>query len=69
DGCFKCLGEPFSVKAMSEVLRAIFGYKIIGRAPGQSRTLKRFIHGRDLRFAYLDQEKFACLWPTSMAVQ
>jgi cytochrome P450 len=71
DGCFKYLGEPFSVKVMSEVLRAVFGYKNIGRAPGQSGTLKRFKDEtrRDLRFAYLDEEKFACPWPTSMAVQ
>lgn len=42
DGCFKYLGEPFSVLVMSEVLRATFGYKNITRAPGQSGSLKRF---------------------------
>ncbi|KAF7343731.1 Heme peroxidase [Mycena sanguinolenta] len=71
DGCFKYLGEPFSVKVMSEVLRAVFGYRNIARAPGQSGSLKRFQDEtrQELRFAYLDEEKFASPWPTSMAVQ
>ncbi|KAJ7890508.1 linoleate diol synthase [Mycena olivaceomarginata] len=71
DGCFKYLGEPFSVLVMSEVLRATFGYKNITRAPGQSGSLKRFKdeHRQDLRFSYLDEGKFASAWPTSMAVQ
>ncbi|KAF7370587.1 Heme peroxidase [Mycena sanguinolenta] len=71
DGCFKYLGEPFSVKVMSEVLRAVFGYKNIVRAPGQSGSLKRFQDETimELRFAYLDEGKFASPWPTSMAVQ
>ncbi|KAJ7898460.1 linoleate diol synthase [Mycena leptocephala] len=73
DGSFRYLGEPFSIKIMSEVLRAVFGYKNITRAPGQSGTLKRLVfkeEGRpDLTFAYLDEDKFASPWPTSMAVQ
>ncbi|KAJ7247649.1 heme peroxidase [Mycena haematopus] len=71
DGCFKFFGEPFSVKVMSEVLRAVFGYKNIARAPGQSGKLKRFQDETrlDLRFAYLDEAKFISPWPTSMAVQ
>jgi cytochrome P450 len=71
DGCFKYLGEPFSVTVMSEVLRAVFGYKNIVRAPGQSGHLKRFQDETrmELRFAYLDEEKFTSPWPTSMAVQ
>jgi hypothetical protein len=43
DGSFRYLGEPFSIKIMSEVLRAVFGYKNITRAPGQSGTLKRLV--------------------------
>ncbi|KAJ6515136.1 linoleate diol synthase [Mycena vitilis] len=71
DGSFRYLGEPFSLKVMSEVLRVVFGYKNITRAPGQSGTLKRFKDETrpDLRFAYLDEEKYASPWPTSMAVQ
>ncbi|KAF7356580.1 Heme peroxidase [Mycena venus] len=71
DGCFKYLGEAFSVKVMTEVLRVVFGYKNVVRAPGQSGCLKRFKDEtrQDLRFAYLDEKKFATPWPTTMAVQ
>ncbi|KAJ7442287.1 linoleate diol synthase [Mycena latifolia] len=71
DGCFKYLGEAFTVKIMEEVLRAVFAYKNITRAPGQSGVLKRFEDSArpDLRFAYLDENKFTSPWPTSMALQ
>ncbi|KAJ7698801.1 linoleate diol synthase [Mycena metata] len=71
DGSFRYLGEALSLKIMSEVLRAVFTCKNIARAPGQSGTLKRFQDESrpDLRFAYLDEHKFASPWPTSMAVQ
>ncbi|KAJ7180686.1 linoleate diol synthase [Mycena filopes] len=71
DGSFRYLGEALSLKIMSEVLRAVVTYKNIARAPGQSGTLKRFEDASrpDLRFAYLDDQKFASPWPTSMAVQ
>ncbi|KAK6992254.1 heme peroxidase [Favolaschia claudopus] len=71
DGIFKYLGEPFSVRVMSEVLRAVFGYKDVSRAPGKSGHLKRFEDEtrQDLLFAYLDDEKMSSPWPTSMAIQ
>ncbi|KAJ7281406.1 linoleate diol synthase [Mycena rebaudengoi] len=71
DGSFRYLGEAFTIKVMTESLRAIFAYKNIARAPGQSGILKRFKdHARsDLRFAYLDEQKYSSPWPTSMAVQ
>ncbi|KAJ7115970.1 linoleate diol synthase, partial [Mycena epipterygia] len=71
DGCFRYLGEAFSVKIMAEVLRAVFSYKNIARAPNQSGILKRFEDSArpDLRFAYLNEGKFTSPWPTSMAVQ
>ncbi|KAJ6591567.1 linoleate diol synthase [Mycena vulgaris] len=77
DGSFKYLGEAFSVKAMEEVLRAIFAYKNIARAPGQSGVLKRLVSRfpfedaarADLRFAYLDESKFTSPWPTAMALK
>jgi len=71
DGCFRYLGEPFVLRVMSEVLRVVFTCKNITRAPGQSGTLKRFKDEAkpNLRFAYLNEEKFTCPWPTSMAVQ
>lgn len=45
DGSFRYLGEAFSIKIMAEVLRAVFGYKNIARAPGQSGVLKRSVLG------------------------
>ncbi|KAJ6548164.1 linoleate diol synthase [Mycena vulgaris] len=72
DGSFKYLGESFSIKVMEEVLRAVFAYKNIARAPGQSGVLKRLVsHAAraDLRFAYLDDNKFTSPWPTAMALK
>jgi len=71
DGCFRYLGEAFTIKIMEEVLRAVFAYKNIARAPGQSGTLKRFEDSArpDLRFAYLDNDKYTSPWPTSLALQ
>ncbi|KAJ7765440.1 linoleate diol synthase [Mycena maculata] len=71
DGSFRYLGEAFSIKIMAEVLRAVFGYKNVARAPGQSGILKRFEDASrpDLRFGYLDADKFVSPWPTSMAIQ
>ncbi|KAJ6619469.1 linoleate diol synthase [Mycena sp. CBHHK59/15] len=71
DGAFRSLGETLTAKIMSEVLHVVFGYKNVARAPGQSGILKRFKDDSrpDLRFAYLDQNKFTSPWPTSMAVQ
>ncbi|KAJ7155422.1 linoleate diol synthase [Mycena crocata] len=71
DGSFTYLGETVSIKIMEGVLRAVFGYKNLVRAPGQSGVLKRFRDDSrpDLRFAYLNDEKFTSPWPTSMAVQ
>ncbi|KAJ7131370.1 linoleate diol synthase [Mycena epipterygia] len=71
DGCFRYLGEAFSVKIMAEVLRVVFSYKNIARAPNQSGRLKRFKDDArpDLHFVYLNDEKFTSPWPTSMAVQ
>jgi len=69
--CYRCLGEPLTVKIVGEVLRAVFGIEKVHRAPGQSGLLKRFKdHARpELRFAYLNQQKRSCPWPTSMVVQ
>jgi len=71
DGSFRYLGEAFSIKIMAEVLRAVFGYKNIARAPGQSGVLKRFQEESrpELRFAYLGADMFTSPWPMSMAIQ
>ncbi|TFK39791.1 linoleate diol synthase [Crucibulum laeve] len=71
DGAFKYLGEALTVKIMSEVLRAVFSYENLRRAPGQSGILKRFVdHTRpELNFAYLNHGQYTAEWPTSLTVQ
>ncbi|RDB20840.1 Linoleate 10R-lipoxygenase [Hypsizygus marmoreus] len=71
DGSINHLGEEVTVKILSEVLHAIYGYENVRRAPGQSGVLKRFKdHARpDLRFAYLDGNQFTSAWPTSLSIQ
>ncbi|KAF7309764.1 Heme peroxidase [Mycena indigotica] len=72
DGAFKNLGDAFTVRVLSEVLKTVLSYKGITRAPGQSGSLKRFKDSsrRDLCFAYLDgSSKFSVPWPGSMTVQ
>ncbi|KAG6889751.1 hypothetical protein C0992_004269 [Termitomyces sp. T32_za158] len=41
DGAFNHLGEPLTLKVLSEVIRAIFSYDNVRRAPGQSGILAR----------------------------
>jgi len=71
DGLFVHLGEKLTVKIMTEVLRAVYGYENVRRAPGKSGELKRFKeHSRpQLRHAYLDQRQFSSAWPTSLTIQ
>ncbi|KAF5383694.1 hypothetical protein D9615_003624 [Tricholomella constricta] len=70
DGAFNHLGEQLTVKVMAEVLRAVFQYDNVRRAPGQSGTLRRFKdYARpQLRYAYLDRDQFSSAWPTSLSI-
>ncbi|KAG5638347.1 hypothetical protein H0H81_000480 [Sphagnurus paluster] len=70
DGAFSHLGEQLTVKIIAEVLRAVFQYENVRRAPGQSGTLKRYKdHSRpELGYAYLDHEQFSSAWPTSLTI-
>ncbi|KAF5387086.1 hypothetical protein D9615_002103 [Tricholomella constricta] len=70
DGAFSHLGEQLTVKVMAEVLRAVFQYDNVRRAPGQSGTLRRFKdYARpELRYAYLDRDQFFSAWPTSLSI-
>ncbi|KAF7308570.1 Heme peroxidase [Mycena chlorophos] len=72
DGSFKSFGDEFNVKILSEVLKAVFSYKNVARAPGQSGVLKRFVDTSrlDLRFAYMDAaSKYTTPFPSSMSIQ
>jgi hypothetical protein len=69
--CKSYLGETLTIKIVSEVLRAVFSFKNIRRAPGQSGVLKRFLNPDrlELRYAYLNQSQFLTELPTSLTVK
>ncbi|KAF8634588.1 hypothetical protein AX17_004177 [Amanita inopinata Kibby_2008] len=71
DGLFKCLGEPLTVKIMSEVLRAVFSLKNVRRAAGNSGTLQRFKDAsrQQLQYSYLDRDQLPTAWPSSLTIQ
>ncbi|KAG6919504.1 hypothetical protein DXG01_005094 [Tephrocybe rancida] len=70
DGAFSHLGEKLTIKILSEVLRAVFSYDNVRRAPGQSGVLARFKeHSRpELAYAYIDHTSFSSPWPTSLSI-
>ncbi|KAK0202651.1 linoleate diol synthase [Desarmillaria ectypa] len=69
----KCLGEPLTVKILSETLRAVLSHPGICRGPGQSGVLNRFkIEDKiteNLRYGYLDSDLQVSPWPTSLIVR
>ncbi|KDR80737.1 hypothetical protein GALMADRAFT_1103751 [Galerina marginata CBS 339.88] len=71
DGVFNYLGEGLTVKIVSQVLRAVFEFSNVRRAPGQSGPLKRFKNPSrpELGYAYLNNAQFLSEWPTSMSIQ
>jgi len=71
DGAIKYLGKPLVLRIVSEVLRAVYAYNNIRRAPGNSGKLKRFTNSvhRQYRYAYLDSENNISPWPGSLFVQ
>ncbi|KAG6813888.1 hypothetical protein H0H92_006295 [Tricholoma furcatifolium] len=70
DGVFSHLGQPLTVKILSETLRAIFSYDNVRRAPGQSGVLARFKDSTrpELAYAYLNKASSSSPWPTSLAI-
>lgn len=71
DGTVKYLGETLTVRIVSEVLRAVYAYNNIRRAPGKSGKLKRFTEGTHAQYcyAYLDSKYLISPWPSSLTVQ
>ncbi|PFH51764.1 hypothetical protein AMATHDRAFT_2679 [Amanita thiersii Skay4041] len=71
DGIFRCLGEPLAIKIMSEVLRAVYSFHNVRRAPGQSGILQRFKDAgrQQLRYGYLGPDQLPNVWPTSLTIQ
>ncbi|KAH9839793.1 linoleate diol synthase [Rhodofomes roseus] len=71
DGPARCLGTEFSTKIIASVVRAVFSYKTIRRAPGQSGQLKRFKADmyKTSTYVYLSPAQELVPWATSMVVQ
>ncbi|PPQ98253.1 hypothetical protein CVT26_003424 [Gymnopilus dilepis] len=71
DGLFSYLGEGLTVKIISEVLRAVFEFNNVRRAPNQSGVLPRFkVHNRpELCYAYFNSSQVITEFPTSMSIQ
>jgi cytochrome P450 len=71
DGLHKSLGEPLTTKILSEVLRAVFSFKNVRRAPGNSGQLQRFKDGDHLQlcYSYLGPDQFPTAWPSSLTIE
>ena len=67
DGAIKYLGQPLTVRIVSEVLRAVYAHNNIRRAPGKSGKLKRFPESMNPQYchAYLDSKYNITPWPGS----
>ncbi|TFK65591.1 linoleate diol synthase [Pluteus cervinus] len=71
DGLFRNLGEALTIKITTQVLRAVYSYDNVNRAPGDSGRLQRFVdHTRpELNYAYLDKSQVVSPWPRSLTVK
>ncbi|PCH36246.1 linoleate diol synthase [Wolfiporia cocos MD-104 SS10] len=71
DGAARCLGRELSSRIIAQVLRAVFSFRNVHRAPGQSGTLKRFKTDaqRTSTFLYLSEKQELTPWATSMVIQ
>ncbi|KAF8906299.1 linoleate diol synthase [Gymnopilus junonius] len=71
EGVFNYLGEGLTIKILSQVLRAVFEFSNIRRAPNQSGALPRFkVHNRpELFYGYLNSAQIISEFPTSMSIQ
>ncbi|KAK0238937.1 linoleate diol synthase [Armillaria nabsnona] len=66
----KCLGEPLTVKILSETLRAVLSHPGLCRGPGDCGKLNRFkIDDKHIRYGYLDSDLQVSPWPTSLIVR
>ncbi|KAK0488988.1 linoleate diol synthase [Armillaria novae-zelandiae] len=66
----KCIGEPLTVKILSETLRAVLGHPGLSRGPGDCGKLNRFkIDDKHIRYGYLDSDLQVSPWPTSLVVR
>ncbi|KAF8966303.1 linoleate diol synthase [Flammula alnicola] len=71
DGAFVYLGEGLTIKVISQVLRAVFEFNNVRRAPAQSGVLKRFENPNrpELAYAYLNNAQLLSELPTSLTIQ
>ncbi|GBE86547.1 Linoleate 10R-lipoxygenase [Sparassis crispa] len=71
DGSARCLGADLSNKMIGAVLRAVFSFPNVRRAPGQSGVLKRFKEDstKTSCYSYLSSTQELTPWATSMVIQ
>ncbi|KAI0630845.1 linoleate diol synthase [Trametes polyzona] len=71
DGAQRCLGLDLSSKIVGEVIRAVYSFPSITRAPGNSGKLKRYKEDSAMTstWSYLGPDQHLTPWATSMVVQ
>ncbi|GJE90952.1 linoleate diol synthase and cytochrome P450 domain-containing protein [Phanerochaete sordida] len=71
DGSALCLGLDLTSKIAAEVLRAVWSFKNVRRASGQSGVLRRYKSDtmRTSNWMYLNQAQQQSPWATSMVLQ
>jgi linoleate 10R-lipoxygenase len=71
DGVTRSLGVDLTTKIMSQVLRAVFEFEGISRAPKPSGILKRYKVAEEntLRFEYIGKDQLPTAWPNTMVLQ
>ncbi|KAI0078682.1 linoleate diol synthase [Panus rudis PR-1116 ss-1] len=71
DGSQRCLGQDLSTKIMASVLRGVFSFRKVRRAPGDSGKLKRFKSDtmKTSAYEYLSKQQKQTPWATSMIIQ
>ncbi|TFK65597.1 linoleate diol synthase [Pluteus cervinus] len=71
DGLFRNLGEALTIKILVQVLRALYSYDNVQRAPGDSGVLQRFTDHTQLQLnhTYLNDSQNLSPWATSLTVK
>ncbi|KAI0695351.1 heme peroxidase [Cerioporus squamosus] len=71
DGAGRFIGLDLCSKIIAHVVRAVYSFKGITRAPGLSGTLKRYKEeeSRTSNWVYLADDQHLCPWANSMFVQ
>ena len=71
DGVTRSLGVELTTKIMNQVLRAVFEFDDVRRAPGLAGHLERLdvTAENTLRYEYLGADYLPTAWPNTMVIQ